>query len=305
MDHSHCPLSFHQLYIHSSGEVYPCGFVQGDLSLGNIQNNSLQEIWEGTLAKNFREMHFNKDQPLCSNRQKLYNCHLMHDDVWNDDKKLSIPKLKRLDIMIDSFCNLKCRMCTNRSEVNGGFISNTFWSELENSILPQLEEIELVGGEPLIIKDTYKLFDLGHKINPNIKWSLTTNGHLEFDTKVKKAFKNLKFRSVAVSIDSLDQKNFKYIRDRGALEKVIDFLDKLIKYKKEESLNFNIVCNFLVQKDNWRELGDFIIFAKEKNIKLYPILLREPEEFSILNFEHDKLLQILDRYIETYRIHRN
>jgi radical SAM protein with 4Fe4S-binding SPASM domain len=300
-----CPLAIHQLYIHSSGEVYPCGFLQGEHSLGNITRSSLAEIWEGKPAKDFRGAHLNKNNLLCQSRQPSYNCHLLHENIWDEKKENSTPRLKRLDIMIDSFCNLKCIMCTNRTEVNGGFLNEHFWKEMEFSILPDLEEIEVVGGEPLILKDTYRLFELGQKINPNLRWSITTNGHLEFESKVKHSFKKLNFRSIAVSIDSLNDENFKKIRVNGDLKKTQSFLKKLIVFKQEEKLDFHVVCNFLIQKDNWYELQDLLDYAQKLGIKLYPILLREPESFSIFTLSDEEVLEVLDLYTEIYKKYKN
>lgn len=305
MAQAFCPLAIHQLYIHSSGEVYPCGFLQGENSLGNITRSSLTEIWEGKPAKDFRGAHLNQTNLLCQGRQPSYNCHLLHENIWDSKKENSTPRLKRLDIMIDSFCNLKCIMCTNRSEVNGGFLNEHFWKEMEFSILPGLEEIEVVGGEPLILKDTYRLFDLAQRINPNLRWSITTNGHLEFESKVKHSFKKLNFRSIAVSIDSLDKDNFKKIRVNGNLNKTKSFLEKLIKYKKEEELDFHIVCNFLIQKDNCYELQSLLDYAHKLGIKLYPILLREPEAFSIFTLNEIEILKILDFYTDIYLKKKN
>jgi hypothetical protein len=46
-------------------------------------------------------------------------------------------------------------------------------------------------------------------------------------------------------------------------------------------------------------------YAKSLGIKLYPILLREPEEFSIFTLDYTKILLALDSYIEIYRKEKN
>lgn len=196
-------------------------------------------------------------------------------------------------------------MCTNRTEVNGGFLNDFFWHELEQNIIPQIEEIEVVGGEPLICKDTYRLMDLVIKVNPSIRWTITTNGHVDFGKNITSRLRKLNIHSFAVSIDSLDKDNFKIIRDGGKLETCLDFLSKLKNYKAENNLNFHIVCNFLVQKNNYKELRNFLNFQKNQNVKVYPILLREPLAFSIFSLPYLELLQILDDYIAIGHSHNN
>ncbi|MAX66653.1 MAG: SPASM domain-containing protein [Bacteriovoracaceae bacterium] len=300
-----CPLPFNQLYLHSSGEVYPCGFLQGRHSLGNINKMSFSQIWNSYTATEFRDSHKLKNNKHCGKCQKLYNCHLLHDNMWQRSGENDQYKLKRLDIMIDSFCNLKCIMCTNRSEVNDSFSDENFWVDFEHNLLPELEEIELVGGEPLIIKETYRLFDLVLKVNPKVRIVLTTNGHLELSDKIKSYITKLNFYAISVSIDSLSPKKFEKIRVNGKLEKSLKFLFQLKELKETSQLKFYLNCNFLIQKQNWEELQDFLEFELKHGIKVYPILLREPTKFSILDFNPTELLNVFDEYINLSKNNSN
>lgn len=292
-----CPMPFHQLYIHSSGEVYPCGFLQGRISFGNITKNSLDDIWHSDKTNQFRKDHIAGKNTYCSSCQNKYNCHVLHENIWDRASSNFDPKLKRLDIMIDSFCNLKCGMCTNRSEVNGGFLNDFFWDELEKNVLPQIEEIELIGGEPLISKDSYRLMKLVNKVNPTIRWVITTNGQLEFNKTLIHHLDLINIYSFSVSVDSLDKERFAQIRPGGKLERSINFIDKLKEYKTSNNLSFFINCNFLIQKDNYLDLLSLIEFSNKREINCYPILLREPEQFSIFNIPYDDFSNLFQTYM--------
>lgn len=298
--HQPCPLALGQSYIHSSGEVYPCAFLQGRYSLGNIKRQSLEEIWSGSKATEFRNLHLKGENPMCSSKQKEYNCHSLHGDNWPFFKKQPADLPLRLDIMMDSFCNLKCVMCTNRSEQNMGFEDENFWLELEKKILPQVHEIELVGGEPFILKNTFRLMDLVAKVNPQIRWLITTNGHFEFNEIIRNRLDRLHIHSLAVSIDSLVPQVFAAIRVGGSLDRLLRTLDRIIEYRQTRSVGkqFHLNCNYLIQKNNAFEIEQFINFCKDKNIRLYPNFVREPVEFSIYSLPENKLLQILDEYID-------
>ena len=284
------------MYLHSSGEVYPCGFLQGRYSYGNINQNSLINIWNSEKSRSFRDLHAKGQNEYCTNCQKKYTCHLLHDNLWDQDKSQTV-KLKKLDIMVDSFCNLKCIMCTNRSEVNGGFKDPEFWSSLETEIIPYLEEIELVGGEPLISKDTYKLFDLVLKVKPDIRWIITTNGHMDFSDYLVKYLDRLNIYSFSISVDSVHKENFKKIRVNGDLNKTLNFLFKAQEFKEKHGKNFYLNVNFLIQKDNALELKEVLDYFSTKNLKVYPILLREPKEYSILDLPTPQLKTILENYL--------
>ncbi|WP_290735446.1 SPASM domain-containing protein [Halobacteriovorax sp. JY17] len=298
--HEQCPIAISQLYLHSSGKVYPCGFIQGRESIGNIKESSMKEIWNGELATSFRQSHQAGTNSTCSEMQGKYNCHLLHNHINTERED---TKIKRLDIMIDSFCNLVCIMCTNRSEENQGFTNEAFWKELEESILPDIEEIELVGGEPFVVKDTYRLIDLVMKVKPSIRWCFVTNGHFDFDRLLAKRLQHLNIYSAAVSIDSFIPERFKEIRVNGDLDKALDTLRKI---RKERDLKkFYLTCNFLIQRDNYDEVRAAINFCKEEEVAFYPMLLRDPSDFSILNFPNSKLASIVKDFLCIYRETKN
>ena len=64
-----CPQPFYMLNIRVSGEVSPCCETdEGSISVGNINTESLYEIWHGTKLKNIRL------ELLKGNRNKLKHC---------------------------------------------------------------------------------------------------------------------------------------------------------------------------------------------------------------------------------------
>lgn len=287
MKQQQCPLAKGQLYIHSSGKVAPCGFLQGRHWLGDLKDSTLNEIWEGEKSREFTELHQAGENKLCQQMQYKHHCHLLHPNLNPHSER----NLKKLDIMIDSHCNLKCIMCTNRSEDNHP-LKEIAWPAIE-SVLPQIEEIELVGGEPLIIKESYDLMDLVLRVNPSIRWVITTNGHYNVSDKLLSYLKKINLYSLSVSIDSFDRDLFQRIRVNGDLDKTLATL-KL--YQSEINSDY-LNINFLIQKDNYHELGKALESGKTNNLPVYPILLTEPESFSILEFPQDKIHHIIEDYL--------
>ena len=102
----------------------------------------------------FRRLHREGNYPKCHYNQNLYVCHKFLPDHPDKELDTTINIPPRLDFMIDSYCNLKCTMCTNVLEERGGFDDPEFWVNFEESVLPNLKEIEIIGGEPLILKST-------------------------------------------------------------------------------------------------------------------------------------------------------
>ena len=300
--HKPCVLPFSQLYLHSSGRVYPCGFLQNNILLGDSNNETLENIWNGERLKSFQEEHEKGENIHCLNNQQTYNCHLLHDNLATDyghDPTLG-RELRRLDFMVDSKCNLKCIMCTNIYEENGGFQEESFWKELEEKILPNLWEIEIIGGEPFISKDTFRLIDLAAKVNPEIQWWLTTNGHIDVDKALISKLEKIKVNHLALSIDSLQEDLFSQIRQGGGeLSKVLKALDLFIeaRNKRDKQNPQTIMVNCVVSQLNAKEVPDFVSFCERKEVKFYPILLIHPEENSLLKLSDDELNDLFEFYL--------
>lgn len=64
-----CPLPFFMLGIFPNGDVEPCDTIYKPIILGNVNNESLFDMWNGKELRQFRIMHLNKkryDNSKCS-----------------------------------------------------------------------------------------------------------------------------------------------------------------------------------------------------------------------------------------------
>ena len=301
--HKRCPLPFTQLYLHSTGDVYPCSFAQ-NYPLGNVRDQTLEEIWQGERLKEFRKSHLELKNEQCVRSQKDHACHLHHDRLKSEacyQEVIKTPPI-RLDFMVDSFCNLKCVMCTNVLEDNGGYDDESFWEHCREKIFPYVKEIEIIGGEPLILDNTFKLIDLVSECNPECMWRVTTNAHYQFNERFKKAADKMNFESFAVSVDSLKPDIFEKIRKGARLNLVLKTLDDWQAYSKtrSEQRPMKVVVNFVVQKENAFELPSFIDYCLKKELVPYAILLRDPEDFSIFDLPNKQLEDIFTFYLDSH-----
>lgn len=272
---STCLVPFNQLYIHSSGEVYPCSYVQNnpDFILGHIQEKSLKEIWNSNAARKLREDHQGILPGVCKNNQQSFLCHKV---IARSGFNQTDIKLKRLDIMLDSACNLTCIMCTNIYDRTGGLKSDFFWKNNEET-LADLQEIELVGGEPLISPHFERIVNLVSPINSKCEWRITTNAHYQITDKLLINFQKINLQSLSISLDSLVPGVFEKIRQRSQFDLVFENIQKLkIAIPKIE-------INMVVQAINADEVTGLYKWTKEQGFHFYPILLLYPEDHSLLN----------------------
>lgn len=281
-----CQAPSNQLYLHSSGEIYPCSFLQNDsrFVLGHIQNDKLSDVWKSEKLNDIRKIHqeLNHDS-RCHENQNQYICNSLNDRLFfNHDLSL-----KRLDVMLDSFCNIECIMCTNIYDKSGGFEGEFFWQNNLDT-LSHIKEIELVGGEPLISPHFFRLAEIVLDINPQCEWRFTTNANFQFSDKLLKLLARMNIQNFAISLDSLEKNTFEKIRQRSRFELTFN---NILELKKSYP---QIMINMVVQKLNYKEIFDFYYWCNNHNLRFYPILLQHPIEHSLLNSSKNDLKKVLE-----------
>lgn len=297
-----CPIPFRQFFLQSSGDVFPCGHLQGTNEvLGNVQDRPLIDIWKGIEAQGFRQRHLNGECSACAHNQKLFGCHIQNEDYDSSTlpykTKIDTPP-SRIDFMVDSKCNIECIMCTNVHEKRGGFDNNNFWGEQNRELLSQVDEIEVIGGEPFITPIFFRLIDFVLPVNPCCRWKITTNGHYKLTQNLKEKLTRLNIVNLGFSIDSLRTETFEVIRKGGNLSLALSTLDDYIEFSHSlGDRKFKIDCNVVIQQKNALEAKSFCEFAREKHLGLHFILLKNPLDHSLLNIEMDKRDIIFERYL--------
>lgn len=196
-------------------------------------------------------------------------------------------------------------MCDWWREPNGTYDTSDFWERGPKEIFPGLLEIDVLGGEPLIQRDTFRLIDAVSSVNPDCRWFFVTNGQYRFADKVKSYFDKIALRTIALSVDSLRPEVFSEIRRRGSLEKALKTLDDLIEYRESRNGDFTIELIFTVMRDNWREAADVIGFAASKGIGVTFNFVFEPHALSLLSLDEAPRMMILDYYDECLRSSAN
>ena len=177
-------------------------------------------------------------------------------------KAVSLPRLLILDITHS--CNLSCRICdiwqTGRTEVP---------LELEQvkALLSQakalgIREIALSGGEVLLRKDIFEIFDHARSVGIR-ELGVLTNGILAGSLLERlKPYLLDQTLSLVISLDSLNAAVHDQIRNySSAWQKTTDALRSLSELKKRHpQVNFNVIS--IVLNENLEELPALIDFVR-------------------------------------------
>lgn len=214
-----CVLPWIHMNTWPNGNVYPCCLTDWREEVGNLNDNTLEEIWNNDKMKDIRQHMLQgkkhnscrkcfqqEDHGLDSTRESS-NRHYAHHiptitenttpDGHNNDFKLLY-----WDFRFSNLCNFKCRMC-------GSFLSSKWYEDevkiFGGSVLPKaiinvndyskkdindylnefihdVEEIYFAGGEPLIMDEHYMILEKLIEIgNTDCRLRYNTNlGFLKF-----------------------------------------------------------------------------------------------------------------------------
>lgn len=281
-----CPFPFESLALKGwiDGKirrVYPCCNMKHDNPITELSDDiSLDEIFFSDTFKNLRtDLKNGVRNSLCN------YCWELEDKTGHSPRLTALKntesnyltqqeenlKIKKLDLLTDENCNLRCRMCTptssNSLRIDVASIVNKKLPLLQNwhkntinysmqdpkgsitffnigekyvdeiiSMSDSLEEIKFTGGEPTISSTFWKIID--NINNPNINIHLTTNG-TKFNNKLLNTLDKFNKKHFTISIDGIDE-TYNYVRFPFTWNKLQNNLQKLCQsqHDKNTSIHF-------------------------------------------------------------------
>ena len=260
--------------VQGDGNIYNCcpGWVTKPL--GNILEQSWEDIWNGKVAQEYRQSMLDSTFKNCIEE----NCaHLLSEtqrvgSPVFEKKDLNIlwRKLKTIDntgplvvnLCYDRSCNLSCPTC--RSELVMNSPKSYEWNNIEKIHKIVMDEI---------IKDAYRLYITGtgdpfaspffrsflqefdSKKYPKIGMiHLHTNGTL-WTKSMWESMKNVHpyIKSAEISIDASTRETYEIVRRNGDWDMLMDNLDYINTLDTIEDINLS----FVVQNINYKEIFDF------------------------------------------------
>lgn len=239
-----CMIPWIHLHGWPDGRAYPCCLGEDAHPVGNLKQQSMEDIWNG---EDLREMRRNmlEDKPcrqctrcyeqesagfssMRNNSNKHFGQHIAEVDQTRPDGSMPEMKLRYWDVRFSNICNLKCRSCGSifssrwydddvklnngkplRPRVQfAGRHEMDIWEQMESQI-PNLEQIYFAGGEPLIMEEhnriLKKLIEAG---NTKVRLIYNTNlTELKFKREsVIDLWKQFPSVCVAASLDDMGER---------------------------------------------------------------------------------------------------
>ena len=235
-----CMYPWIHLHAYPTGAAYPCCLAKYEYPVGNLRENSMEEIWNNDNMKGLRKaMLDNKPVKECTkcyeqeasgffSQRQSANQHFGHNikkvHETKEDGTFDRFEMTYWDIRFSNLCNFSCRSCgipfssnwyNDHVQLHGKpdqpkvvYAGKTKTDAMDQLMehIPYLEQVYFAGGEPLIMEEHYII------LNELIKRNMT-NVRLIYNTNFSRtAFKNsdaiemwshFKDVSVGASLDAM------------------------------------------------------------------------------------------------------
>src|SRR5262249_48784106 len=173
-----------------------------------------------------------------------------------------------------------------------------FFAELRE-FMPGTKATKFVGGEPFLQTECYRVWDMMAELCPSARTLITTNGTI-WSAKVQRVLETLKEVDVAVSLDGAEAPTMEEIRvnaKHGTLMRNLERFREFARGRKAaEPADTRILLqmNFCVMRRNWRELGDFFLWADSLEAQAWVTPVVSPERESVFTLPPAEMRQVLE-----------
>lgn len=224
------------------------------------------------------------------------------------EHKFSLVQPTSVDIKFGNKCNLKCRICSPSSssfwleEYEDIYGKNTIprlrtkqnpkvqqldktvgwtasaeavWTDLGHW-LPNIQDVELYGGEPFLNKDMYALLEKSvvEGVAKKQKLHFNTNGTIYSSRLFEELFPEFQEVSMSLSLDGIGEQ-FEYQRFPAKWSTVLSNYEKMVK------ANVQLTICISVSALNFYYLPEYLEFWKKKNARIHLNEVTKPYYFDV------------------------
>ncbi|MBN2436535.1 MAG: hypothetical protein JXK07_14850 [Spirochaetes bacterium] len=321
----YCVFPFTQLRINRTYITVCCEIIT-DENVDFINDKTLADIWRGEIFSeirqgikdlSYRKCDLNRCHQFSGPRESFKTMdyltkHLPDIADFIQGKTKNYKGLPSYIVnSFDSACNLACPSCTaHEFDPLPSDVGNLYIQQIEN-IGGCVEEMLIAGfGDPFVSPVYRKwLFSFSDEPFTNLKKiKIMSNGLLWTKTNWEKVSPDIKKHEIfaLISIDAASSGTYEINRKNGCFTKLLENLEFLSDLRKRKEIA-SLVLFFVVQKNNYREMHDFIDLAKRYSADTVSFNRitnwgsYSPDEFDDLNIfdknhpEYDHFIKVHDK----------
>ena len=249
-------------YLDKYGDIYGCCPGWAIIPFGNILKDN---YYDNFISRIIKLSSINKTYSFCDlDKCKHKTCKNIKVDL-NNISTNNYPK--ELTIAYDQSCNLKCLSCRkNHYKAKGKDLEkvNNITNKVLESNWLNKSDIVLAGQGEVFYSDAYKkLLDSDYKRE---KINILSNGTLFNKKNLEKLIDKYNDITISISIDAATKETYKKLRC-GNFDILLNNLKNIGQERENNNIN-KFQLNYVVQKDNYKEMESFIKLAKEINVDI-------------------------------------
>lgn len=299
-----CQAPCAQLHFLPDGNVAVCS-KSTQRWLGNVAEHRILDLWRGAAMASIRaelaQNRFPAGCELCADhmrRRNVRNNPLLDFDgiEVSDDGQWPV----RLSIAFSDLCNLGCRHCSpglsSVLRIRAGLppqprrYGDAFFAQLAE-LLPHVHDISLLGGEPFLQEEVFRLLELllaRGRPYPNLH--VTTNGTV-WNADLARLAAALPMQ-IAVSIDGATAATCERLRVGAHFDRVMANVQQIaaVQHAHGRKLRFN----FCLMRGNWHEYADVLLLAERWRASLWVSFVTIPERTSLFTLQPAAKRRVLD-----------
>ena len=317
--HSWCVNPYLTLGTIPSGEVVPCcmSFKQYKTDAGNktVGEESILNFWKSKDRQQFiADLASGKQMPECSNCWKEESAgkeskRVRDNAVWAGLVTGNIQDPVNMYLALGDLCNLKCRICgpdrssvwveeeskiswysniklklfNDPKETRKSFSSSNinFWKDIL-PLMPTITRIDLSGGEPLYVKNHWKLIKhcVDNDLSKNQIIHYSTNGTI-FPEKYISYLNAFKTVEMYISLDSIGQE-FNYLRHPGNFVEVDENINKFCQVRDSKITNWDLGGTISISAFSVWNFPATFEYCKSKGITVYVNIVHDTRSMKFL-----------------------
>lgn len=265
-----CPAPWLSLEFDPAGWVYVC-CASHLYPLGRIGDDRLADLWAGPRIEVLRDALASWDLTVACGPCRFHLEHARFDPlaVAYDEHRIVDPQRTTPTMMqfaLSNRCNLACEMCnpslSSRLRTAAGLAplpnryDDRFFEELE-PLLADLRLAKFQGGEPFLVPEHRRVWELLDRLERPPSLVVTTNGTVWTDTV---AWVVDRFDThVSISVDAATPETYASVRHGGDFDAVLANVERFDEAARRQGRRAHVSFCLLVH--NWRELGAFLRWA--------------------------------------------
>jgi MoaA/NifB/PqqE/SkfB family radical SAM enzyme len=272
---------------------------------GNITETSLDEMWHGAQVAALRAaLNGYQYAPGCD------FCQFQAAEGWFGGAKMrNFDRFEvispdpqwpqQMEFSISNACNLECIMCDGEhssairaQREKRPAMARLYTDEILETFrkyLPHLNQAKFLGGEPFLVTEHYKIWDMMIEDGLKTLCHVTTNG-TQYNERVERMLAQLPF-GFAISLDGASKSTIERVRVNTNYEELMRNTRRFRNYARAAKTPFSLT--YCLMRPNWQELGDFCLMADDWDCPVGINTVLHPQPLSLYSLPVEELRKIL------------